>query len=69
MGVFCVWSHEVGDPPSIVHCDIYSVAAKLPQWNNCAFYDKRMKLLPLLVHTLRFILRYGGKLDLTPADL
>ena len=28
-----------------------------------------MKLLPLLVHTLGFILRCGGKLDLTPGDL
>ena len=46
-----------------------SAAVKLPQWNNCAFYDKSMKLLPLLVHTLRFILRCEGKLDLTPGDL
>ena len=27
-----------------------------------------MKLLPLLVHTLGFILRCGDKLDLTPGD-
>ena len=28
-----------------------------------------MKLLPLLVHTLRFVLRCGGKLDLTPGEV
>ena len=28
-----------------------------------------MKLLPLLVHILGFILRCGGKLDLTPGAL
>ena len=28
-----------------------------------------MKLPPLLVHILGFILRCGGKLDLTPGDL
>ncbi len=32
---------------------------------NCALFERNMKLLPLLVHTMRFIFRCGGKSDLT----
>ena len=36
--------------------------------NNCANYDSSMQFLPVLVHTIRFILRSGGKSDLTSED-
>jgi len=36
--------------------------------NNCANYDYSMTFLPVLVHILRFILRSGGKSDLTSED-
>ena len=46
-----------------------SAADKLSYEKNCAFNDRSMKLLPVLVHTIRFILRCGGKSDLTSDDL
>ncbi len=32
---------------------------------NCALFERNMKLLPLLVYTIRFIFRCRGKSDLT----
>ena len=49
----------------IAQASIYSAADKLSYENNCAFGDKSMKFLPVLVNTIRFTLRCGGKSDLT----
>ena len=35
---------------------------------HCAFYDKSMTFLSVLVHTIRFIFRCGDKSDLTSDD-
>jgi len=35
---------------------------------DCAFNEESMALLPVLVHTIRFNFRCGGKLDLTCED-
>ena len=46
-----------------------SVADKLSSYSICALFDKSVKFLPQAQHTIRFIFRYEGKLDLTYEDV
>ena len=48
--------------------DLSHVRLSSQNMKNCVFYDLSMKLLPVFVHIVRFILRSGGKSDLTSED-
>ena len=47
----------------------FSAADKLSYESSCAFDDKSMNFSPVLVHTIKFIFRCGGKSDSTSDDL
>ena len=44
---------------------LYSVYSTADNHNNCAFCEESMKFLPMLLHSIGFNFRCGGKLDLT----
>ena len=48
--------------PIVIRTETYST---VDNQTHCAFYDKNMTFLPMLVHTIMCIFRCGGKSDLT----
>ena len=46
-----------------------AIFSRMDNQTHCAFYYKSMTSLSVLVHTIRFIFRCGGKSHLTSGDL